>query len=71
MWSEVLDADGFGAFEEKGDIYDPEIAERLLKYVYAAGGSRDYEEAYREFRGRAPSADALFRKRGLAMSEAF
>jgi peptidyl-dipeptidase Dcp len=65
MWSEVLDADGFEAFEEKGDIFDPEVARRLKEFVYAAGGSRDYDEAYRAFRGRAPSPAALFRKRGL------
>ncbi len=65
LWSEILDADGFEAFEEAGDIFDPEVARRLHDYVYAAGGSRDYEEAYRAFRGRAPSPAALFRKRGL------
>ncbi len=65
LWSEVLDADGFEAFEEKGDIFDPEIAGRLHDFVYAAGGSRDYEEAYKAFRGRPPSPKALFRKRGL------
>ncbi len=65
LWSEVLDADGFEAFEEAGDIFDPAIAKRLNDFVYAAGGSRDYDEAYRAFRGRAPLPGALFRKRGL------
>jgi len=65
LWSEALDADGFEAFEEAGDLFDPEVARRLKTYVYAAGGSRDYEEAYRAFRGRDPSPGALFRKRGL------
>ena len=65
LWSEVLDADGFGAFEESGDIFDPDVAKRLNDFVYSAGGSRDYDEAYRAFRGRAPSPEALFRKRGL------
>ena len=65
LWSEILDADGFEAFEEAGDIFDPAVARRLQDFVYAAGGSRDYEEAYRAFRGRAPSPAALFRKRGL------
>ena len=69
MWSEVLDADGFEAFEESGDIFDPEVAKKLHDFVYAAGGTRDYEEAYRGFRGRAPSPGALFRKRGLEVSE--
>jgi peptidyl-dipeptidase Dcp len=65
LWSEVLDADGFEAFEEAGDIFDAEVARRLRDFVYAAGGSRDYDEAYRLFRGRAPSPAALFRKRGF------
>jgi peptidyl-dipeptidase Dcp len=65
LWSEVLDADGFDAFEESGDIFDPATAQRLRDFVYAAGGSRDYEEAYESFRGRAPSPHALFRKRGF------
>ncbi|HWY84216.1 MAG TPA: M3 family metallopeptidase, partial [Roseiarcus sp.] len=67
LWSEVLDADGFEAFEESGDIFDPNVAKRLEKFVYAAGGSRDYDEAYRAFRGRSPSPGALFRKRGLEL----
>ena len=65
LWSEVLDADGYEAFEESGDIFDPDVARRLEDFVYAAGGSRDYDEAYRAFRGRAPSPGALFRKRGF------
>jgi peptidyl-dipeptidase Dcp len=66
MWSEVLDADAFEAFEEAGDIFDPATAERLQKTIYAAGGSRDPAEAYKAFRGRLPSPDALLRKRGFA-----
>jgi peptidyl-dipeptidase Dcp len=66
LWSEVLDADGFGAFEEAGDPFDPETAERLFKFVYSAGGLRDYGEAYRLFRGRDPDVGALLRKRGFA-----
>jgi peptidyl-dipeptidase Dcp len=70
MWSEVLDADAFEAFEETGDIFDPETAKRLHDFVYAAGGSRDPADAYKAFRGRLPSADALLRKRGFAESAA-
>ncbi len=65
MWSEVLDADAFEAFEETGDIFDPATAKRLRDTIYSAGGSRDPAEAYKAFRGRLPSADALLRKRGL------
>jgi len=66
MWSEVLDADAFEAFEETGDIFDPALAKRLHDFVYAAGGARDPAEAYKAFRGRLPNADALLRKRGFA-----
>jgi peptidyl-dipeptidase Dcp len=69
MWSEVLDADAFEAFEKTGDVFDPATAKRLHDYIYAAGGSRDPAEAYTAFRGRLPSADALLRKRGFAVAE--
>jgi peptidyl-dipeptidase Dcp len=65
LWSEVLDADGFAAFEEAGDIFDPAVAERLKKFVYSAGYRREPAEAYRSFRGRMPEPLALLRKRGL------
>ena len=66
MWSEVLDADAFAAFEETGDPFDPETAEKLRSYVYSAGGSRDPAELYKAFRGRMPDATAMLEKRGLA-----
>ncbi|WP_225765084.1 M3 family metallopeptidase [Inquilinus sp. Marseille-Q2685] len=66
LWSEVLDADGFGAFEEAGDIFDPAVSERLAEFVYSAGYRRDPAEAYRPFRGRPPEPQALLKKRGLA-----
>lgn len=66
MWSEVLDADGFGAFEEAGDVFDPATAERLREFIYAAGNARDPAHAYRLFRGRDPDPRALLRGRGLA-----
>ena len=65
MWSEVLDADAFAAFEETGDIFDPATAKRLRDCIYAAGGSQEPADAYKAFRGRLPSADALLRKRGF------
>ncbi|MGD0420907.1 MAG: M3 family metallopeptidase [Xanthobacteraceae bacterium] len=65
MWSEVLDADAFEAFEETGDIFDPATARRLRETIYAAGGARDPADAYRAFRGRLPNPEALLRKRGL------
>ena len=66
LWSEILDADGFEAFEESGDDFDPALAARLKQFVYSAGNLREPDEAYRAFRGRDPAPDALLRKRGLA-----
>ncbi|MDQ0471526.1 M3 family metallopeptidase [Labrys wisconsinensis] len=65
LWSEVLDADGFGAFEEAGGIFDAATSARLREEVYAAGNRREPEAAYRAFRGRDPDPGALLRKRGL------
>src|SRR5580704_11598070 len=65
MWSEVMDADAFGAFEEAGNIFDPVVAKRLHDDIYSSGGSLDPEDAYIAFRGREPEPDALLRRRGL------
>ena len=65
MWSEVMDADAFGAFEDAGNIFDPAVAKRLHDNVYSSGGSVDPEAAYVAFRGREPEPDALLRRRGL------
>jgi peptidyl-dipeptidase Dcp len=54
LWAEVLDADGFAAFTQAGDVYDPALAARL-KDVYSAGDTRDPMELYRAFRGREPT----------------
>jgi peptidyl-dipeptidase Dcp len=70
MWSEVMDADAFGAFEEAGDIFDAATAKRLFDDIYSSGGSRDPEEAYIAFRGRKPEPEALLRRRGLAEAPA-
>lgn len=66
MWSEVLDADAFAAFEEAGDPFDKATAEKLRKNIYAAGGSADPEALYTAFRGRMPTPDAMMAKRGLS-----
>jgi peptidyl-dipeptidase Dcp len=66
MWSEVLDADAFSAFEEMGDIFDPATAKKLHDYVYSAGGTRDPAELYTAFRGRLPTPDGLLKRRGLS-----
>ncbi|MBN7806272.1 M3 family metallopeptidase [Agrobacterium rosae] len=65
MWSEVLDADAFAAFEETGDPFNAEMARKLKDNIYAVGGSIDAEETYQAFRGKMPSPDAMLQKRGL------
>ncbi len=65
LWSEVLDADAFGAFRDANDPFDPATAERLHTYIYSGGGSREFGEAYRAFRGRDPDVSALLEKRGF------
>ena len=66
MWSEVLDADAFAAFTETGNPFDPAMADRLKSYIYAVGGSVDPEDAYKAFRGKLPSPEAMLEKKGLA-----
>ncbi len=66
MWSEVLDADAFAAFTETGDAFNPAMAERLKTYIYSVGGSVDPEDAYKAFRGKLPSPEAMLEKKGLA-----
>ena len=65
LWSQVLDHDGFAAFEEAGDLFDPALAQRLRTEVLERGNSRDPGESYRAFRGRDPSIEALLRNRGF------
>jgi peptidyl-dipeptidase Dcp len=65
MWAEVLDADGFDAFVEAGNPFDPAIAERLRRFVYSSGGTLDPAAAYRAFRGRDPDVEAMLTQRGL------
>lgn len=65
LWSEVLDADAFKAFEETGDTFNGALAAKLKKYIYSAGGSKDPEELYKAFRGKMPTPDAMIEKRGL------
>ena len=68
MWSEVLDADAFNAFQETGNVFDRATAERLYRHIYSAGGSRTPDDAYMAFRGRLPNEQALLERRGLAES---
>ncbi|WP_108813818.1 M3 family metallopeptidase [Loktanella sp. Alg231-35] len=65
MWSEVMDADAFAAFEEAGGPFDPETARRLEETVLSSGGSVDAADLYITFRGRLPGVEALLKGRGL------
>ncbi|WP_420003720.1 M3 family metallopeptidase [Arenibacterium sp. LLYu02] len=66
MWSEVMDADAFAAFEAAGSAFDPERAKALEDNILSTGGSRDAAELYTAFRGRLPGVEALLKGRGLA-----
>lgn len=65
MWSEVMDADAFAAFEEAGDPFDPETARKLEQHILSAGGSEEAEALYTRFRGKMPGVEPLLRGRGL------
>jgi peptidyl-dipeptidase Dcp len=66
MWSEVMDADAFEAFEEAGGAFDPAMAEKLEAFILSAGGSEEADVLYTKFRGRMPGVEALLKGRGLA-----
>ncbi|MEO1419429.1 MAG: M3 family metallopeptidase, partial [Pseudomonadota bacterium] len=68
LWSEILDADGFNAFVEAEDIFDQEVAGRLKKWVYEAGGLQEADALYRNFRGADPSIEPLLIGRGFEAS---
>ncbi|QXT40524.1 M3 family metallopeptidase [Gymnodinialimonas ceratoperidinii] len=65
MWSEVMDADAFAAFEEAGGPFDPALAKSLEENILSAGGSKEADTLYKAFRGRMPGVEALLKGRGL------
>ena len=65
MWSEVMDADAFAAFEEAGDPFDPATAARLERFILSAGGSEEADVLYKKFRGRMPGVEPMLKGRGL------
>lgn len=65
LWAAVLDADGFEAFTEAGNPFDPTVAKRLHQYIYSSGNSLPPMDAYRAFRGKEPTVTAMLRKKGL------
>ena len=65
LWAEVLDADGYDAFNEAGNPFDQSTAQRLRKFIYSSGNTIEPAEAYRAFRGRAPTVTPMLKKKGL------
>ena len=64
LWTEVLEADAFEPFKQKG-IFDKETADKLKKYVYSAGNTDDLMTQYVRYRGSEPKIESLLEKRGL------
>jgi peptidyl-dipeptidase Dcp len=64
-WSEVLDADAFALFKEKG-IFNPEVARAFYENILTKGGTEDPMELYVRFRGQKPSTKALMKRSGIA-----
>jgi len=64
-WAEVLSADAFSLFEERG-VFDRETGQAFLRNILERGGSKDAAELFRAFRGRDPEIDALLRHSGIA-----
>jgi peptidyl-dipeptidase Dcp len=65
LWAEVLDADAFAAFEESGDIFDPEVSMKARKYIYSSGNTAAPDDLFRLFRGRDPEINFMLKKKGL------
>ena len=61
----VLDADVYAAFEETGNVFDPDMAERVRKCVYSAGNTEAPDELFRKFRGRDPDIKYMLEKKSL------
>ena len=65
QWAQVLDNDVFAAFEESGNVFDTETAERCRKFIYSAGNTVAPQELFRSFRGRDPDISHFLKNRGL------
>ena len=63
-WAEVLDADAFSLFKEKG-IFNPEAAASFREHILSKGGTEPPMELYKRFRGQAPSIKALLKRNGI------
>jgi len=67
LWSETMDADTWAAFEETGDPFNKQIADRFRTILLSTGNQTDRAEAYRQFRGRDPDVTALLKRRGFPL----
>jgi peptidyl-dipeptidase Dcp len=65
LWSDVMAADTWAAFEESGNPFNPELAQRMREHILASGNEYDRLEAFRRFRGRDPRVEALLAQRGF------
>jgi peptidyl-dipeptidase Dcp len=65
VWCQVLDADAFQAFKEKGNLFDKATATSFRQNVLEKGGSEDVMALYKRFRGREPNVDALLKRLGF------
>eukprot|EP00579_Thalassiosira_antarctica_P004409 CAMPEP_0201878844 /NCGR_PEP_ID=MMETSP0902-20130614/9897_1 /ASSEMBLY_ACC=CAM_ASM_000551 /TAXON_ID=420261 /ORGANISM="Thalassiosira antarctica, Strain CCMP982" /LENGTH=768 /DNA_ID=CAMNT_0048406553 /DNA_START=60 /DNA_END=2366 /DNA_ORIENTATION=+ len=65
QWAQVLDEDVYAAFEETGNVFDPETAEKCRKYIYSAGNTVAPQELFQSFRGRDPDISFFLKSRGL------
>ena len=63
-WAEVLDADAFEYFQEKG-IFDKEVAAKFEEHVLSKGGTEKPMVLYKRFRGKEPRPEALLKRAGL------
>lgn len=68
LWSETMDADTWAFFEESGDVWNADIAEKFRRVLLSTGDESDRIAAYREFRGRDPDVNALLKRRGFPLS---
>jgi len=65
LWAAVLDADAYRAFQESGDIFNMDLAQKFRKHVLTEAGNQEGMHQYFKFRGKQPDIDALLQKRGL------
>lgn len=65
LWSDVMAADAWQAFEETGDPWNSKISKKFFDIILATGDALDRAEAYRQFRGRDPRVEALLKNRGF------